>query len=82
MPFLVALCFSIVQTFLNNIPEGNLLESVYNTLKIAFTFMLLWTAKAVFSRVVAPILPIHDPAMLITVNFFVEIYCTWLGEQN
>ena len=47
VPFLVVLCFSIVQTFLNNIPEGNLLESVHNTLKIAFTFKPVWYAKAV-----------------------------------
>ena len=35
---LVALSFSKLQTFLNNIPEGNPLKSVYLTPKIAFTF--------------------------------------------
>ena len=41
--FLVALSFSKIQTFLNNIPEGNPLKSVYLTPKIAFTFRLMWS---------------------------------------
>ena len=41
--FLVALSFSKLQTFLNNIPEGNPLKSVYLTPKIAFTFRLMWS---------------------------------------
>ena len=41
--FLAALSFSKLQTFLNNIPEGNLFKSVYLTPKIAFTFMRMWS---------------------------------------
>ena len=41
--FLVALSFSKLQTFLNNIPEGNPLKSVYLTPKIAFTFRSMWS---------------------------------------
>ena len=40
---LVALSFSKLQTFLNNIPEGNPLKSVYLTPKIAFTFRPMWS---------------------------------------
>ncbi|KAK2174752.1 hypothetical protein NP493_778g00001 [Ridgeia piscesae] len=40
---LVALSFSKFQTFLNNIPEGNPLKSVYLTPKIAFTFRPMWS---------------------------------------
>ena len=36
--FLVALSFSKLETFLNNIPEGNPLKSVYLTPKIALKF--------------------------------------------
>ena len=36
--FVVALSFSKLQTFLNNMPDGNPLKSVYLTPKIAFTF--------------------------------------------
>ena len=43
MLFFVALSFSKLQTFLNNIPEGNLLKSVYLALKIAFTLMRTWS---------------------------------------
>ena len=43
MLFLVALSFSKLQTFLNNIPEANPLKSVYLTPKIAFTFRLMWS---------------------------------------
>jgi len=42
MLFLVALSFYKLQTFLNNIPEGNPLKSVYLTPKIAFTFRPMW----------------------------------------
>ena len=41
--FLVALSFSKLQTFLNNIPEGNPPKSVYLTPKIAFTFRHMWS---------------------------------------
>ena len=32
-----------LQTFLNNIPEGNRLKSVYLTPKIAYTFRHMWS---------------------------------------
>ena len=41
--FLVALSFSKLQTFLNNIPEVNPLKSVHITPKIAFTFRPMWS---------------------------------------
>ena len=41
--FFVALSFSKLQSFLNNIPEGNPLKSVYLTPKIAFTFRRMWS---------------------------------------
>ena len=43
VPFLVVLSFSKLQTFLNNIPEGNPLKSMYLTPKIAFTFRPMWS---------------------------------------
>ena len=41
--FLVALSFSKLQTFLNNIPEDNPLKSVYLTPKITFIFRPIWS---------------------------------------
>ena len=41
--FLVAVSFCKLQTYLNNIPEGNPLKSVYLTQNIAFTFRPMWS---------------------------------------
>ena len=64
--FLGVLSFSKLQSFLNNIPEGNPLKSVYLTLKIAFTFRPMWSLNG---RVAYPLFPrFHSKCITTNLN--------------